>query len=191
MGTKIPPPPTDFPPGEDCGACTPAVYASGHWPKYLYATFFELVACPGFSEPPNGHPFRLVQTFNPCEYQALLTYRGLEYWTLLELTIARLRIWNQDEGGGITFWGVADPCSLFFPTNIASCPANNAEGGSAVIQESYSPLASLLTGDYSMMPRVKTLYEQAHVAMDHTLIRLANAADKSCIYIYIDDEDLP
>lgn len=191
MGTEIPPPPGDLPPGTDCPTCTPAVYASGHWPKFLYATFVDMVACSGFPPPPNGHPFRLEQTISPCIYEVLVTYQAYLWWIQLELVTARLRLWNQDVPGGVTFWGTADPCSLVFPTNIASCPTNNAEGGSAVIQQSYSPLASLLTGDYSFMPRIKTLYEEQQVAMDHTLIRLARKVDHTCVYFYIDDEDLP
>lgn len=191
MGTKIPPPPGDFPAGEDCPACTPGVFPSGGWPKYLYVTFSGMTACPGFSPAPNGYPFRLEQTFAPCEYQLLHEYQGSEWWIHLELTLSRLRLWNQDEPGGITFWGTADPCSLAFPTNIASCPANNAEGGSAIVQVTYAPLASLLVGPYGFMSRSTTLFEQADVGLDHTLIRLADKTDHSRCYFYVDREDLP
>lgn len=202
MGDIIYPPPESYPPGNDCGACTPALFESGHWPQLLYVKFTGMSPCTGFATPPNNHWFTLVQTPSPCRYQVLSYFYGYEWWLDLELLIARLRLWNQDQPGGITFWGTADPCSLIFPTNIATCPANNAEGGSALVTAEPTPLTSLLCSSYGLMPwghyespakiaQLRTRTESQEVAVDHTLVRLANRADKSCVYVYIDDEDLP
>lgn len=202
MGEIIYPPPSEFPPGEDCYACTPALYPSGKWPSILYATFTGITPCPGSPPVPNDHPFLLRQTPNPCEYLHQSVYAAYEFWILFEVTYARLRFNNLDEPPGGIFYGTAAPCTFIFPTNLYTCPVQIAEGGSAIIQETPTPLTSLLSSDYALIPTAyapatplssphNTRSEQQLVAMDHKLVRLANKRDHSCLYVYIDEEDLP
>lgn len=202
MGDIIYPPPSEFPPGEDCVTCTPTLYPADGWPSILYAIFTGVTPCAGRPPIPNDHPFMLHQTANPCEYLFQGMYAGYELWILLELQLARLRWNNLDEPPGGIFYGLADQCTLDFPTNLYTCPVEIAESGSARIVETPTPLTSLLCSDYSLMPWGKfehgsielvhqTRSESQPVAMDHELVRLANKRDHSCCYFYIDREDLP
>ncbi|MBA7703903.1 hypothetical protein ES703_112700 [subsurface metagenome] len=120
----------------------------------------------------------------------------------MKLADGELRLINEDRAYAGLFWGTGEPCSFYFPENLLTCPGQGAEGGSAVICESPTPLTSLLCSDYGLMPwgsfdpktgkpRRLTRSESQKVAMDHTLVRLANKADHSRIHVYIDDEDLP
>jgi len=202
MGEKVYPPPSEFPPGEDCPACTPALYESGKWPSVLYATFNDMSPCPFKPDPPNGHPFLLYQKVNPCIFYTFEEYGGTTYYCHLLLATGELRLINEDIPFGGLFWGAGEPCPFFFAEYILTCPGQAAESGFAVIQESPTPLTSLLCSDYGLMPwgsfdpktgqpRRLTRSESQKVAMDHTLVRLANKTDHSRIHIYIDDEDLP
>lgn len=202
MGDIVYPPPSEFPPGEDCVTCTPTLYPADAWPSILYAIFTGVTPCAGRPPIPNDHPFMLHQTANPCEYLFHGMYAGYELWILLELQLARLRWNNLDEPPGGIFYGLADQCTLEFPTNLYECPIEIAESGSARIVETPTPLTSLLCSTYGLMPwsfqdrktnspTDRTHTEQQHVAVDHHLVRMANRRDHSRIHIYIDDEDLP
>lgn len=202
MGDKVYPPPSEFPPGLDCETCTPALYESGKWPSILYATFTGMSPCEFYPDPPNGHPFLLSQKVNPCIFSTLELYGGTNYYCHLLLATGELRLINEDLAYGGLFWGTGEPCSLYFPENLLTCPGQGAEGGSAVVCETPTPLTSLLCSRYGLIPwgsftrnpgkpRYLTRSESQNVAMDHTLVRLARLSDHSRVYVYIDDEDLP
>lgn len=202
MGNPVYPPPSEFPPGKDCYACTPTLYQSGKWPSVLWATFYELARCIGHAHPPNGHHFLLHQSVGGCDYTTTESYAGFTYYVQLKLETASLLLVNEDELYGDIFYAVEDPCTLIFPTNLLFCPLNAAELGGGIIRESPTPLASFLCSSYGLLPwgqfeslkkivATRTRFESQPVAMDHTLIRLASRRDKSCIHVYIDDEDIP
>lgn len=68
MGLVIPPPPFEF--GTDCPKCTPALWAVGETPKFMYAYFSDIINC-GVSphDAPNGVTFLLQQNpLNLCEW---------------------------------------------------------------------------------------------------------------------------
>ena len=71
MGTRIPSPPIEF--GDNCDNCTPARWADGETPKYVYVYFEGLVDCGWSPHPsPNGQTFKLTQ--NPvvgCHWLSL------------------------------------------------------------------------------------------------------------------------
>lgn len=202
MGDIVYPPPSEFPPGVDCELCTPELYGPGTWPSILYAIFYDISPCPYFPEPPNAHPFRLHQSVTGCIYTTTETYAGTKYYSHLLLETAELRLNNEDLPHGGLFYGQAAPCSFEFPDNLLHCPVQGGEGGFGFICETPTPLTSLLCSDYSMLPwghftpsSIRPYYttrsEARKVAMDHTLVRLANKSDHSRIHVYIDDEDLP
>lgn len=202
MGDIVYPPPSEFPPGTDCDLCTPALYAPGNWPSILYATFYGMAPCEFYPEPPNGHPFLLYQRVNPCLYSTIELYAGTHYYCHFKLADGELRLINEDLPYGGLFWGTGEPCSFDFPENLLTCPSQGAEGGTGQLSETPTPLASLLCSSYGLMPwgrnkslreiaALRTRTESQDVAMDHTLIRLANRRDKSRLYVYFDDEDLP
>lgn len=191
MGDLIYPPSGTYPIGLDCPACTPALYPSGGWPSVLYAKFSGMIHCWGSPYAPNGHFFELYQTDPPCNFHTHEQYNHEHYYVRLDLSIAQLWLQLPDLWPGDVFFGPAAPCSLSFPTNLCTCPANAARLGSAFVTPSPTPLPSYLCGQCHLLPWQGTRSEEHDVAMDHTLVRLANKADKSCIYVYFDDEDFP
>jgi len=68
MGTPIPDPPIEH--GNDCGSCTPARWAAGETPKYIYCMFWGIEDCGISPHPaPNGEVFRMEQDpGSPCLY---------------------------------------------------------------------------------------------------------------------------
>lgn len=66
MGLPVPDPPEDY--GNNCTSCTPARWASGETPQWIYCMFWDIVDCGVSSYPaPNGEIFAMEQTAgNPC-----------------------------------------------------------------------------------------------------------------------------
>jgi len=191
MGEKVYPPPDFYPPGPDCYACTPTLYESGTWPSRLYATFTGISPCPLYSDPPNDHVFQLKCGVAGCGYTCRETYAGSTYYVSLNLVISQLYLIREAPIAGSVFYDEQPMCSLIFPSNMLACPPHAAEGGSAIVTATPTPLLSYLCGSCHLTPWNLTLAEQKQVAMDHTLVRLANKQDHTCVYVYIDDEDLP
>ena len=190
MGHKIYPPPDYYPPGIDCYGCTPTLYESGSWPSRLYAFFTEMTACPGHAPPPNNHFFQLVQSGSGCIFSTIETIGSQRYYCQLNIASAQLYLIREKPLPGSIFMCNTNPCSLIFPTNEYSCPMHAAEGGSAIITDSPTPLTSYLCGSCHLTPHQSTWSETQLVAIDHALIRLANLNGKTCIYVYLDQEDI-
>jgi len=191
MGDIVYPPPDFYPPGIDCYACTPALYESGAWPSVLYATFTGMSPCAGHPHPPNDHHFQIRQTLDGCIFTSYATYAGSDYYVQLNLSTSELYIVRESPIYGAVFFAQEAPCSLIFPTNLNTCPLHAAEGGSAIVTPTPTPLTSYLCGSCHFLPWQNTRSESQQVAMDHELVRLANKADHSCCHFYIDREDIP
>lgn len=202
MGDKVYPPPDHFPPGIDCYACTPGTFQSGHWPSVLWATFTGITTCPGYAPVPNNHPFRIYQSPGACTYSGRESYAGSSWYVSLDLThstprsrstaiVSQLYLYCEGPIMGTYFFGTEDMCSLTFPTNLLSCLADAGQGGSALLELTPTPLTSYLCGQCHFLPWQNTRSEHQLVAMDHSVVRLANKADHSRALFYIDREDIP
>jgi len=202
MGDKVYPPPHEVPRGVDCFACTPGAYHSGQWPSILYATFTGITACPGYPDPPNNHHFKLTQSPAGCDYDCHEKVGPNSWFVSLELShanpppqippiVSQIYLYCEDPILGTFFLGWEAMCTMIFPLNLLGCLMDAGEGGSAIVQETPTPIRSYLCGQCHLLPHLTTLSERQIVALDHSLVRLANKQGKSCIYVYFDDEDLP
>lgn len=103
LGTPLPCPPVE--PGNDCPLCTPVRWAVGETPKYVFATFVNIIDC-GKSRftVPNGHVFRLQQNAaSDCNW----FWEGDNYHVFFDAKmvappLSRLRLFDSD---GFSFFG--------------------------------------------------------------------------------------
>lgn len=97
MGTKLPCPPVES--GNDCPLCTPTRWPSGETPKFIFATFTNIIDC-GKSRftPPNGQVFRLEQNpFSVCNWRWLGdTWHVFWDAKLIAPPLSRLRLLDVD-----------------------------------------------------------------------------------------------
>jgi len=191
MGTRVPPKPPYYEIGVDCPTCTPSLYKTGEWPRYMYATFYDITPCPGHPAPPNGYTFKIAQQDLVCEWRANLTLSGVTYRIWLDLSDSYLMLHELTPTYRLYFHGESTPCKTYFPTNLSYCPTWSGFGGRAIVRPTPAAIPSILTGHYNFMPWQQTMFELQKVAVDHTLCRLARKQDHTRCYFYIDDEDLP
>lgn len=191
MGTPAPPPPETYPKGSDCSVCTPALYKTGEWPLYMFITFHDIVACPGYEPPPNNYTFKCKQGDILCTWGGTFPLGDITYDVLLDLSYSFLWLYRGTSPAAYYFWASADPCTTYFPINANSCPGDAGHLGRGVVRPTPSHILRVLTGQYHIMPWKGTMAEINSVAMDHRLVRLANKSDHSRIYVYLDYEDLP
>lgn len=110
MGTPIDPPPFEY--GSDCPRCTPALWAPGKTPMYMFAYFNGIINCGVSPHPaPNGFTFLLQQSpGNPC----LWLHQG-DVWTIdfdpWQVAPNKSRIRLYDHHGFFFFTGFGDGCA--------------------------------------------------------------------------------
>lgn len=206
MGEKIPDDPDDYVKGLDCLCC----FDLGKTPKYLFIRFWDITACIGNPKPPNGYTFIAVQHYaHGCAYEGELDFGGSTWRVNLNLCV-----WYIDKMVSTITLGIVGsevpayfeehttPCTMDFMTNSLTCPDWGGEGGHAHVEIFGPPIIILLCSGFptihpflphgfGFVTQPKRLYEMKEVGMDHTLVRIATKFDKTRIYFYIDNEDLP
>jgi len=191
MGTPLSTPAHLYQTGTDCPTCTPQLYNPGPWPLYMYATFFDILPCPGIPPPPTNYIFKLKQQSSPCIYKFSGLLEARDFWVQLNLSLGTLELHENIPHDQVYFLAHLDPCTLYFPQNECTCVTAEGYAGRGIVRPTPIPLATLLAQEYGFMSSYGANFEHFLVAMDHTLARLARKEDHTCCYFYIDNQELP
>ncbi len=186
MGLIPPIPPPDYGPGDDCLVC----FAPGHTPNYVFIRFWDIVPCWEHPDPPNGYTFICKQhDVNPCVFIGFLEFGGHTWearWDPLE---SGLRLWKTDPPGLFYFRGFVDPCVQDFPTNMFTCPDNDAEGGHGHVDVFTTAVIIGFTSHYHLVTVPGVRYEHFECGIAHSCWRLAAKFDHTNILVLLDDQD--
>lgn len=194
MGLKIPPLPDDYGAGLDCLDCHPA----GKAPNYVFVRFWDITACPGKADPPNGYTFICAQDpLTPCNYLGELDFGGVHWhcyyhscFRLGAFVYSELILDSIGEGWPSHFGERTDPCTVDFSNPYTTCPGWGGGGGHAHVQVFVPPIIIALTSHLHFVTQPKPLYEIQDVGMDHQLVHLASRYDKTNVLIYIDSQEV-
>lgn len=184
MGHRIyPKPPTEY--AADCLSCTPSPIPLGHTPNAIRAVFHDLIACPGFPEPPNDLPIHCYNTLaQPCLYKREITITG-ELWRLWHrIDTGYLNMWLVQASTRLAFAGGPVPCETgpFFNTTI--CPGNAATGGTAYVLDLPDDFIMELAETDNLLPDIDGRFEkQTSVQPGEWLARLAGKTIQGSILV--------
>jgi len=187
MGLKIPPRPPDYGAGDDCLACWPA----GKTPNYAFIRFWDIEACPGFGDPPNGYCFVSKQDpVFPCLFVGELHFAGYLWRATYLATFSTVQLVTWTPGLLNYFYAEEIPCSQSFPTNLNVCPFFAGESGHCHVTVIIDPIIIALTSGYHFATIPGILYDNFDVGMDHAIYRIAHTNDKTNVMIYLDKEEM-
>lgn len=191
MGLKVPDDLDYIIWGDDCPACTPGLFKPGHTPKFVWAIFFDIVACPGHVPPPNNKVFKLEQSIvNPCTWDGNEVYKGNRWRIQYNAFQGWMHLDHWADGPVFPYFeSVRAQCAWYWNSNLRMCVNSGGTGGRAVMGNMDDSMLHSLTNDYHFVPRDRTYYERQDVGMDHVLVRLACRRFSSNVLIYLDEED--
>lgn len=189
MPTQIPKPMPVPDYGSNCSSCEGILWPVGRTPSQVLAIFRDLVKCPGAKNPPNNHVFVLDQVpLQPCEFETIDTVAFTNWHVLWDAEASSLLLADAAPPVVSYFTSTLAPCAWRFWQNTRSCPADGAQGGTAIIVPLNSSLCQIIAQLYGLDTNTPAFYDSHSEDIDHTRFSLGIRHGRTRCKIQLDDE---